>query len=51
METLKNTTGKTRTELESIYIESVNMMVKFGATKEQARKIAKQTLRDTLGLN
>jgi hypothetical protein len=43
-------TGMTRTEVEALYIEAIDMLRELGATEEMARKIAKETLKETLGL-
>ena len=50
MDIFKKVTGRTREEVEQIYITAVNFMIEMGATPEQARKIAEETLRETLGL-
>lgn len=41
-------TGMTRKEVETLYIETINMLRTFGATEEQAREIAKETLTETI---
>jgi hypothetical protein len=43
-------TGMTRTEVEKLYIETIQMLREFGATEEQARSIAQETLKETLGV-
>ena len=50
MKTIETRTGKTRKELEIIYINAVKMLVEFGATPQQAREIVKESLRNALGL-
>jgi hypothetical protein len=52
--TMKNVweskTGMTRTEVEALYIETIDILRELGATEEMAREIAQETLRETLGL-
>jgi len=43
-------TGMTRTEVEALYIETIDMLRELGATEEVAREIAKETLKESLGL-
>jgi len=50
MTTLQNVTGKTEKEIKTIYTSAIETLVGFGATEEQARKIVKETFRETVGL-
>jgi hypothetical protein len=43
-------TGMIRTEVEKLYIETIEMLRGVGASEEQAREIAQETLKETLGV-
>lgn len=50
MTTLELKTGKTEKEIKALYLSAIETLVDFGATEEQARKIVKETFKETLGL-
>jgi hypothetical protein len=41
-------TGMTRQEVESLYIESIDMLKSLGCSENEAREIAKETLKEML---
>ena len=50
MEATTTITGKTQKELKSIYLSAIETLVDFGATEKEARKIVKQTFKESVGL-
>tara|TARA_R110000744_G_scaffold222386_1_gene341310 strand:+ start:851 stop:1003 length:153 start_codon:yes stop_codon:yes gene_type:complete len=50
MKILTAVTGRTEAQINSLYLSAIETLVDFGATKEQAREMVKETLRETVGL-
>lgn len=50
MKNLTAITQKTESEIKALYLSAIEMMVDFGATPEQARKMVRETFKETLGL-
>jgi hypothetical protein len=50
MENLIKVTGKTEKEVKALYLSAIEMLVDFRATEGQARKMVKETFKETVGL-
>lgn len=50
MTTFESKTGMTRIQLENYYIQKVNLVMSFGFTEREARKMVQETLKQSLEL-
>ena len=50
METLKKITGKTEKEIQVLYLSAIETLIHFGMQEPEARKVVRETFKQTLGL-
>lgn len=50
MTTLENVTGKTEKEIKALYVAAIETLVNFGIDEKEARQIARETFKETIGI-
>jgi len=50
MTNLEAITGKTEKEIQALYLSAIDALIAFGMQEPEARKIVRETFKETLGL-